>query len=97
MNEEYIKRINTILTYIDNNLSGDLSLETIAPLAFYSPFHFHLLFKMVTNETLNGYVTRKKIEKAASILMHKNEITIRFCLVITFESFSGGPTNQPFG
>ena len=76
MNEEYIKRINTILTYIDNNLSADLSLESIAPLAFYSPFHFHRLFKMVTNETLNGYVSRKKIEKAASILMHKNEITI---------------------
>ena len=76
MNEEYIKRINSILAYIDTNLSADLSLETIAKLAFYSPFHFHRLFKMVTNETLNGYVSRKKIEKAASILMHKNEITI---------------------
>ena len=76
MNEEYIKRINSILAYIDTNLSADLSLETIAKLAFYSPFHFHRLFKSITNETLNGYVTRKRIEKTASILIHKKEISI---------------------
>jgi AraC family transcriptional regulator len=78
MNEDYIKRVNKILVYIDNNLSADLSLETIAKIAFYSPFHLHLhrLFKSITNETLNGYVTRKRIEKAASVLMHKKEVSI---------------------
>jgi AraC family transcriptional regulator len=76
MSEEYIKRVNTILTYIDNNLSADLSLETIAKLAFYSPFHLHRLFKSITNETLNNYVTRKRIEKAASLLMHKKEVSV---------------------
>jgi AraC family transcriptional regulator len=76
MNEEYIKRINSILTYIDTNLSADLSLETIAKIGFYSPFHLHRLFKSITNETLNSYVTRKRIEKAASILMHKKEVSI---------------------
>ena len=90
MIEEYIKRVNTILTYIDNNLSGDLSLETIAKLGFYSPFHFHRLFKSITNETLNGYVTRKRIEKAASLLMHKKDISIAE-LVLQF-GFSSNAT-----
>jgi AraC family transcriptional regulator len=76
MNEDYIKRVNKILGYIDNNLSDDLSLETIAKIAFYSPFHLHRLFKSITNETLNCYVTRKRIEKAASVLMHKKEVSI---------------------
>jgi AraC family transcriptional regulator len=89
MNEEYIKRINSILSYIDTNLSADLSLETIAKLAFYSPFHFHRLFKSITNETLNGYVTRKRIEKTASILMHKKEISIsELVLLFGFSSNS---------
>lgn len=89
MNEEYIKRINSILAYIDTNLSADLSLETIAKLAFYSPFHFHRLFKSITNETLNGYVTRKRIEKTASILMHKKEISIsELVLLFGFSSNS---------
>lgn len=76
MNEEYAKRINKVLAYIDTNLDGDLSLATIAKIAFYSPFHLHRLFKSITNETLNGYVTRKRIEKAASVLMHKKEVSI---------------------
>jgi AraC family transcriptional regulator len=76
MREEHIKRINSILTHIDNNLSDDLSLETMAQIACYSPFHVHRLFKLVTNETLNGYITRKRIEKAASILIHKKEVSV---------------------
>jgi AraC family transcriptional regulator len=76
MNDDYIKRINTILLYIDANLSGDLSLETIAKIGHYSPFHLHRLFKAITNETLNAYVTRKRIEKAAMQLIHRRELNM---------------------
>jgi AraC family transcriptional regulator len=51
-------------------------LETIANIGFYSPFHLHRIFKAITNETINEYITRKRIEKTASILLHKREITI---------------------
>ena len=73
---EYNKRINTVFQYIDDNLDKELSLETIAKIAFYSPFHFHRVFKMITNETLNNYITRRRIEKAAALLLHKKELTI---------------------
>ncbi|MCK9208328.1 MAG: AraC family transcriptional regulator [Salinivirgaceae bacterium] len=76
MREDYIERINKILIYIDDNLDNSLSLETISKIAFYSPFHLHRLFKAITNETLNGYVTRKRIEKAALLLLHHKEISI---------------------
>lgn len=68
-------RINRVFEYIDSNLDADLSLAIIAKIAFFSPFHFHRLFKAITGETLNEYVTRKRIEKAALDLIHKN-ITI---------------------
>ena len=51
-------------------------METIANIGFYSPFHLHRIFKAITNETINEYITRKRIEKTASILLHKREITI---------------------
>ena len=76
MNEDYIKRINTILVFIDENLDSELSLEIIARVGFYSPFHLHRIFKAITNETLNSYITRKRIEKAASILLHQKNISI---------------------
>ena len=38
----------------------------------FSPFHFHRIFKYITNETLNEYVTRQRIEKSASDLLHQS-------------------------
>lgn len=76
MNEDYIKRINKILVHIEDNLQADLSLEAISQIAFYSPFHLHRLFKAITNETLNAYITRKRIEKAVLQLIHKTELSI---------------------
>lgn len=76
MNEDYIKRINTILVFIDENLDSELSLEIIANVGFYSPFHLHRIFKAIINETLNSYITRKRIEKTASILLHQKNVSI---------------------
>jgi AraC family transcriptional regulator len=76
MQEEYIKRINTVLAFIDDNLDADLSLEKISGVVHYSPFHLHRLFKAVTNETLNSYITRKRMEKVASLLIRRKEMTV---------------------
>ncbi|HPH82145.1 MAG TPA: AraC family transcriptional regulator [Flavobacteriales bacterium] len=76
MQEEYIKRINKVLTYIDEHLEADLSLEKVSAIAFYSPFHLHRLFKAITNETLNTYITRKRIERTALMLIHHKEYSI---------------------
>jgi AraC family transcriptional regulator len=68
---DYKNRINRVFEFIDQNLESDLSLNKVSKIAFFSPFHFHRVFKFVTGETLNGYVTRRKIEKSASDLLHK--------------------------
>lgn len=76
MNQDYIKRVNRILTFIDQNIDSELSLEKVAAVGHYSPFHLHRIFKEVTNETLNAYITRKRIEKTAAMLMHRKELSI---------------------
>ncbi len=78
---DYRNRVNRVFEYIDENLDADLSLETISSIASFSPYHFHRVFKFITQETLNEYVTRKRVEKAASFLLHKDlsitEISVR--------------------
>jgi len=76
MKEEYSDRINKVFYFIDENLDADLSLSVIADIAYFSPFHFHRIFRTITGETLNEYVTRRRIEKSASILMHNKKISI---------------------
>jgi len=70
------KSINTVLDYIENHLEDDLSLKTLAAIANYSTFHFHRIFKESTNQTVNKYVSRKRIEKAAAILLRNPEVSI---------------------
>jgi AraC family transcriptional regulator len=69
---DYKNRINRVFKFIDENLESDLSLNTVSEVAFFSPFHFHRIFKFITGETLNEYVTRRRIEKSALDLLHKD-------------------------
>ena len=71
INEDYNIRINRVFKYIDEHLREDLSLSVLAKIALFSPFHFHRIFKFITTETVNEYVSRKRIEKAALDLLHK--------------------------
>jgi len=74
---------------MDENLDTNLSLETISKVACFSPFHFHRIFKAITNEKLNSYINRKRIEKVASVLMHKSEVSItELSLLFGFNSNS---------
>ncbi|WP_190809280.1 GyrI-like domain-containing protein [Flagellimonas sp. S3867] len=72
---DYKNRINRVFEFIDENLDADLSLNTISKIAFFSPYHFHRVFKFITGEAVNQYVTRRRIEKSALDLLHKT-ITI---------------------
>jgi len=68
----YKNRINKVFQYIEDHIDGDLSLTTIAEIAAFSPFHFHRIFRTITQETLLEYTTRKRVERAALDLIHKN-------------------------
>nr|WP_315033397.1 AraC family transcriptional regulator [uncultured Chryseobacterium sp.] len=75
--EEYKKRIAKTIQYIDTNLDADLSLEKIAEISAYSPYHFHRIFKLITGETLQSYIIRKKTEKSAFLLALRKEMEIK--------------------
>lgn len=75
--EDYKKRIIKTIQYIDHNLDADLSLEKIAAIGAYSPFHFHRIFKLIIGETLQSYIIRKRTEKSALYLALKKDIDIK--------------------
>ncbi|MBK1894739.1 AraC family transcriptional regulator [Chryseobacterium paridis] len=75
--EEYKKRIIKIIQYIEDHLDTELSLEKVAEIGAYSPFHFHRIFKLITGETLQNYIIRKKIEKSALYLSLRKGVDIK--------------------
>lgn len=76
LRQEYVARINRVMDHVEANLDGDLSLKTLAGVAGFSPFHFHRLFSGITGETLNRFIQRIRLEKAAAQLMANRRKTI---------------------
>ncbi len=74
--EEHLKRIRKVLNHIDQNLQDDLSLEKLAEIGAYSAFHFHRIFRGIIGETLQEYITRKRLEKSAMMLSHQKQKSI---------------------
>ena len=68
--EEHIKRIRKVLKFIEENLDNELSLENLAEIGNYSPFHFHRIFRGIIGETLQEYINRNRMEKSAMMLSH---------------------------
>ena len=73
---EHARRINKALHYIEDHLAHPLSLARLSQVACYSPFHFHRLFKAYVGESLNTYIVRKRIEKAAGVLIRRHSVNI---------------------
>lgn len=68
MRAEYIARINRVVDYIEQHLDADLQLAVLAKVAYFSPYHFHRIFHTLTGETLNRFIRRLRVERAATRL-----------------------------
>src|SRR5262249_11739813 len=62
--------------HIRSNLAEELTLERLAGIAAFSPFHFHRVFIAVTGETLNDFVRRVRLERAASALLFRPDLNV---------------------
>jgi len=74
--KEYIARINRVINYIGENLYGRLTLEELAEVAAFSPFHFHRIFKAMVGENINEFISRLRLERAATRLINNPDATI---------------------
>lgn len=70
--EDYIRKINTVVEYIDNHMDEAMDLKKLAAISNFSEYHFHRIFKAFRRETLASYITRIRIETSARLLRYSN-------------------------
>ncbi|MCP4580931.1 MAG: AraC family transcriptional regulator [candidate division Zixibacteria bacterium] len=63
--EDYENRILRVQLYIQNHLDNELSLDELANVACFSPFHFHRIFRGMVGESVKEYVRRNRLKRAA--------------------------------
>ncbi len=66
---EYKARIQRVVDYVEKNIQEKLPLEVLAGVSCFSPYHFHRIFRAFVGETPTEFVSRIRLEKAASRLI----------------------------
>lgn len=65
---QYDPKIQQVLSYINEHLSEELSVERLAEQAYLSKYHFMRLFKAQTGSTVHAYVRQKRLLHAARLI-----------------------------
>ena len=80
-------KIAAVLSYINENLSRELSVDELAEQAYLSKYHFMRLFKAQTGSTVHAYVRQKRLLYAAR-LIREGESAARAAAESGFSDYS---------
>lgn len=61
-------RVRRVLEFVENHLADDIGLLDLAATAGVSPFHFTRGFRRATGATPYAFLTRRRLERAKSLL-----------------------------
>jgi AraC family transcriptional regulator len=76
----YRQRILAVQRFIQEHLDEELSLERLARVAHFSPYHFHRIFKALVGEGVYEHVRRLRLETAAQALRSSDRSVLRIAL-----------------
>lgn len=66
--EDYRRRVEAVVRYIDGHLDADLDLDELAGVACFSRWHFQHIMHAYLGEPVWTHVMRRRIETAATLL-----------------------------
>ncbi|MFQ3543036.1 AraC family transcriptional regulator [Halobacillus rhizosphaerae] len=81
----YLECIQRTIDYIEENLHEKLTLENLAEIAHFSPFHFHRLFQAMVGVPVMDYVRKRRMTKAAERLFYTDDKIITIALDAGFQ------------
>ncbi len=83
---DYSERLNRVLKHIRANIDRPMTLDELAGIACFSPFHFHRIFTAYTGETVGGYIHRIRLDNAAFELCNGDRSITDIALVAGYDT-----------
>ncbi|MDD9964592.1 MAG: GyrI-like domain-containing protein [Myxococcales bacterium] len=84
--DSYQARITRVLVHIQGHLDEALSLDALAAIACFSPYHFHRVFKAMVGESVKQHVRRLRLERAAYRLRLTDERITEIAFAAGYET-----------
>ena len=82
----FLSDIRRARDLIDRDYAEPLDLDAMAREAGYSRFHFARAFAAAYGETPRAYLTRRRIERAKTLLRSANLSVTEICFLVGFSS-----------
>jgi AraC family transcriptional regulator len=83
--QSYHERILRVLVHIQAHLDEPLPLEDLARIAWFSPYHFHRIFRGMVGESLHEHIRRLRLERAAQRLKASDQPVTEIALDAGYE------------
>jgi AraC family transcriptional regulator len=91
--EELYRRLYLAREWINDSLSGQITLDQMAAVACLNKFHFLSNFKQLFGVTPHQYLMEKRLQKAFDLLKQQRYSVTEVCALLGFESI-GSFSNQ---
>lgn len=73
-NSKHRQVVDYMTGYIHKHYAEDITLAELSEKLYISRNHLSIIFKNMTGETFNNYLTRVRIEKARELLLERNRL-----------------------
>lgn len=83
---EWTECISNAISYIEGNITEELTIEDIAKQAMVSPFYFQKGFTMLCGFTVGDYIKRRRLTLAGGELISTNKKIIDIALEYGYDS-----------
>lgn len=84
---KYNEQIDEIITYINDNISKQLTIDRLSKHFFLSESYICRIFKLATGTTINKYITARRISIAKSLLSNGSNVN-DVCIECGFNDYS---------
>ena len=78
--------IEHVIQEVGERLDERFSLEDLASLAYFSPYHFHRIFRHVTGVPPGRFISALRIEAAKRLLLTSDLSVTEVCLEVGYQS-----------
>lgn len=86
--EENLKKLKKVITYMQQNYAQSLSLQKLAGIAYLSPTYFCHYFRKETGKSPITFLNEYRIEQAAKMLAESDIPVSQIAVQVGFDNFS---------
>lgn len=85
-NGKHRQAVDFMMEYIHEHYAEDITLAGLADKVYISRNYLSMIFKNITGETFNNYLTRVRIEKARELLMEKKALVYEVAEMVGYKN-----------